>query len=229
MNRIIIVTLTSLLLLFGWLAFVSPAASSDTPSPVSNVIQQTTDCIVQPHGILGSVVCAGQTVQQIPLPVVTIIPSPARTTLPVRTVTVTPVPVTKTIYQELAPPTVFLTPPPKTVFVQRNISGPEVVVTKTASALPLPQSTATVTVTAHPARQTPPERGRIGGGGIRIPFTEHANPAVKVGLGALAAVVIVGLILIGLYLGYTIGWKDKERKDTNFMRAVLEQSTLRKR
>lgn len=51
---------------------------------------------------------------------------------------------------------------------------------------------------------------------------------VEAGLGTLALLALMALILVGMYAGYYLGYKDKEQKDTDFMRALLDAAALRR-
>jgi hypothetical protein len=51
---------------------------------------------------------------------------------------------------------------------------------------------------------------------------------VEAGIGLLTLLALIGLILLGMYAGYILGYKDKERKDTDFMRALLDSVKTRK-
>jgi hypothetical protein len=53
------------------------------------------------------------------------------------------------------------------------------------------------------------------------PFDNHIT-AAEIGLGIGFIFTLMGLFLVGMYAGYVMGYKDKERKDTHFMRSLLE-------
>jgi hypothetical protein len=86
-------------------------------------------------------------------------------------------------------------------------------VTATASSV----TTVTATTRQDPA---PSDTVDPGSG----PFDAIPPPVVKagVGLGIVAALAV--LILIGMYAGYYIGYKDSEKAEANFFRALLNPS-----
>ncbi len=83
-----------------------------------------------------------------------------------------------------------------------------------------------VTETAKPDQDDPlpPDSGGNG-----VDFGDDDITVVEIGVVSLSAIVALGLGLLLLYIGYVIGYKDKERKDTNFMRSLLDASRLRRR
>lgn len=114
-----------------------------------------------------------------------------------------------------APSTVYVTPSPK-VFISR-IPGAVQTVTLTPSTV---IATATATVTASPTvehrvdNQTTPQ----------VLFDPPPITAKKaVGYSVLALLVLCGLIILGLWLGYLLGWKDKAREEKKFLSALRDQ------
>jgi hypothetical protein len=47
------------------------------------------------------------------------------------------------------------------------------------------------------------------------------------GIGFIFA--LMGLFLVGMYAGYVIGYKDHEKRDTHFMRSLLDSIKVRGR
>lgn len=143
---------------------------------------------------------------------------------PVITVTVPPVPI------EVPGPTVTVTAVPPPVTVTTTVPGPgqTVTVTEPAAQGPTPDSVpgpSTETVTVSPAGQDPVEGGTIVDNTPRRPpidFGDGTTTIVEAGIGVLTLLALVGLLLLTMYSGYIVGYKDHERKDTNFMRALLD-------
>ena len=101
------------------------------------------------------------------------------------------------------------------------------------------RSTETVTVEAvstsvvtQTVGQEPTQRDRIAPDNEDKPdpidFGDGETTIVEAGLGALSLFGLVALLLLALYGGYVLGWKDKESKDTDFIGALLDQSKLRR-
>lgn len=135
---------------------------------------------------------------------------------PTKTVTVRPQPVTVTATATQTN-TVALPQETKTVAVP----GP----TRTVTPQPQPNETVTVTSSPSPTRQAGSEDGTIeadSGLDFSIDFGDGEVSTGEVVLGTLATFLLMGLILLALYAGYVLGWKDKERKEVEFMRAVLD-------
>lgn len=91
--------------------------------------------------------------------------------------------------------------------------------------------TETTTITASPTGQAVPEDGSVtpdAEEGPAIDFGDGDTTIEEVGLGLLSIIALVGLLLLALYGGYVLGWKDKEKRDTDFMGALLDQAKLRR-
>jgi len=115
--------------------------------------------------------------------------------------------------------------PTKTIYTQAEAPAPQVV-TRTVE-VPGPTETTTVTAsptpTASPTGQPTPESDTMEPDtGPAIDFGDGDTTPAEVGIGILTLLALVGLILLALYAGYILGYKDKERTDTNFMRALLD-------
>lgn len=164
------------------------------------------------NGSLGSVDIPPIT---IPGPTITLppIPGPTKTVTkpakPAKTKTVTaPAKPAKTVRVTVTQPP----PPAKTVTATRIIREPAAVVTRQVIIK---------RDTIEPAPKTvSPPAVRLGDG--EVTFVE-----TTLTLAALLGLMSLGLL--AMYVGYILGYKDKERKDTNFMRAVLEAAAIKRR
>lgn len=156
-----------------------------------------------------------------PTKTVTVRPAPVRVT---ETVRPAPVRVTETVRAPSERETVFVAGEPRRVFV----AGP----TRTVTAQPEPAKT--VTETATPTRQEPKKDATMSSGDSQdffspeIDFGDDRVTAGEVGISLLSLLLLMALALLALYTGYVLGYKDKERKDTHFMRALLEAASLRR-
>lgn len=85
---------------------------------------------------------------------------------------------------------------------------------------------ATVTVTK--AGQTPKPDGTIEmpppkeKGDFTIPEVQLSTPQA-VGLTTAAVLLIVLFLLLGMYAGYYLGYKDSDKAEAKFIRAVLRK------
>lgn len=50
-----------------------------------------------------------------------------------------------------------------------------------------------------------------------------------VGIGTLALLGLVGLMLLGMFFGYGLGWKDRDRKEKQFLASLSDSILYRKR
>lgn len=91
--------------------------------------------------------------------------------------------------------------------------------------------TVVVTETATTG-QTPRPDGKVKADDEKKPdpidFTDGETTIVEAGIGVLSLIGLMVLLLLALYGGYVLGWKDKESKDTDFIGALLDQSKLRR-
>lgn len=152
----------------------------------------------------------------IPGPTVTVRPPPPPAP-PRATVTVTerprvvPQPPRETITVTPAPRTVTITPEP------RIVPGP----TETVTETPAPD-------TPDRTRQPDTNRGTINED-EPIPDADHAltfpqwsvSAPEAVGLGTLSILLLMLLILVGMWLGYYMGYKDSDKADAKFLRSLL--------
>lgn len=185
-----------------------------------------TGCIINVAGIK---ICGELLGQPLPEIVeVTVTAPPIRIPGPTQTVTVRPPRATVR-----APgPTVRIPGPTQTVTVVPEVPQP--------TGQPAPTRTVTETVTPTP---TPPPAPRQEADQTDIvrpepsedgffrfdfdPFDDEVTAGeVTVGLGAILG--LLGLILLALVAGYILGYKDKEKKETDFMRALLERAKTRR-
>lgn len=124
------------------------------------------------------------------------VPGPTRTEFirrPQRTVTASP--------STILLPVKTVTQPPVTETI--SVPGPTQTVTRQAKT---PRGTI--------IRKEPPEP-------FGIPMTDTIIQ--RVGLGLLALTLLAGLILLGLWMGYAIGYKDRERSEAQFLQALRQQ------
>lgn len=217
----------AVVLSFGW--------TTSTPEPA---VAQGQGCILDISGTIGLVICGGEIIDRLPLPTITI-KGPTITLPPLPPVTIRPPRVTETV--TVPGPTTVVTQAPggtETVYVVETVVGPTsnvtVSTTETTTARPSDGPTQTVTeqtettVTASPTRQPEPDDGKVEPEPPAVDLGDGKTTIVEAGLGVLSLLALVGLILLGLYAGYVLGYKDRENKDTKFMRALLEQASLRR-
>lgn len=174
------------------------------------------------------------TLPPLPGPTVTISPRPQPTiTIPGPTATIT----------KILPPIIefertIIPGPTRTVFVPgptRTVTGP--VVTETATPFPLPAKTVTATATetiterAVPTRQPPPRRDTMDDDRFfrfDIDLGDRSLSAGELGIGLLTLLALVAVVLMAMYGGYVLGYKDQEQQDTDFIRALLDRSKPRR-
>lgn len=146
-------------------------------------------------------------------------------TLPVVTVTLPPIkipgPPGPTVIRTLTIPgptnTVRVPGPTSTVTVTE---APTVTSTRTVTAPPVTE-TVTATVFQTP-RQQPVDSGTLDPETEYIPIGVPKLSAIEqVGLGFLAVLLISGLIIIGMWSGYYLGFKESDAKETGFLKALL--------
>lgn len=158
--------------------------------------------------------------ETIPLPVVPGDPVTIKVPLPQETVTVrNPVP----------GPTQTVTEPgtnngPTATVTIRDPAQPGETVTVRPNGGPVPTVTETTTVTPDP-RQDGTEDATIDSApeedaAVTLPEI-NLSPPEAVGLGTLALLLIAGLILLGMYAGYYLGYKDSEKREAKFIRSIL--------
>lgn len=131
-------------------------------------------------------------------------------------------------------PTVRVPGPTQTVTVNvpqatQTVKVPGPTVTKTAQPTVGPTVSATETITVSPSGQGPSEDDTLGPRDpvVRLPDIRTVPQAI--GLGLLAILVFIALGTLLLMGGYTLGFKDKERKEKAFLGALLDQTTGRRR
>lgn len=176
-------------------------------------------CILNVSGTIGIVVCAGEPVANLPLPTVTV-RGPEVTDIvkvPGPTVTVRPPQATVTR-------TAFVQEPRETIY----FPGPTTTATKTVET-PVPTTmTDQITVT-ETTGQNPVRDGTVSqedGDTFEFPSLS-LSPTEAVGIGLLSLLALVGLILLAMYGGYILGYKDSEQEDSNFMRALRDSMLVR--
>lgn len=168
----------------------------------------------------------------LPLPTVTL-------TLPVQTVTLSPrivrVPKivdgpTETIHLPRRTVTETVRPQPEagpteTVYVYVGDTR-TVTVTPTPGTARVPGPTVTRTIERPPvlSRQQPLEHGTVGKELFDLPPVSTPG---AVGIGFVTLLALAGVILLAMYGGYILGYKESEREDTNFMRALRDSMLTR--
>jgi hypothetical protein len=199
-------------------AVVSNAEPSEAADVVSCTNVRISTSQVRVVCTAAGIIVLDQTINLPPGPTVTLPPLPGATITvhvpgPVETATVrVPVPgptQSVTATQTLSGPTSTVT-----------VSGP----TKSVTA----NSTQTATVTASESS------GQVGNGGatmdptpvvndpvISIPNIETPAQAAVVGLGLLA--LLTAIVLLGLYAGYVLGYKDADKENAGFMKAMISK------
>lgn len=208
LSVLVVVTMLVVCLFAGLDANKTQAQASEPP----------VTCTVQVSNVI--CVAAGVTIlnQHLTLPTVTV-PGPTVTIPPIRTTQTVTVP----------GPTQTVTAPGAV----QTITEPGSVVTETVkptngpSALPTATQTVTAggltsvtTVTATPGQDDAddgtldPDSGPL----AAIPPT-----VVKAGVGVGIIALLAALILLGMYGGYYIGYKDSDKADANFFRALLNK------
>lgn len=145
-------------------------------------------------------------VEDVPLPTVTLPPLP---------------PVTKLVRAPRATTTATVTLPgrsktitaaPSTIFISKTVRGPVRL---------RDGQTVFITTTLTPDLTQPTKTVTVHGGGK--PHTVTVTHKVAVGLGFIAILALVGLILLGLWLGYILGYKDSDRTERRFLEALRDQ------
>lgn len=188
------------------------------PSPVhAQQVSAEKGCIIN---IAGITIC-GELLEPLPtvfVPGPTVTLPPITVPGPVATVTIRPPTQTETV----------IVPGPETTV---TVPGPESTVTVTPRAEPTPDAVPTETVTITPRQTLSPsdtleEDDDSGFFEPEVDFGDGETTIGEVGIGTLTLLALVGLLLLTLYGGYILGYKDKERKETNFMRALLDQSKI---
>lgn len=196
-------------------------------APASAAVDE--GCIIDIQGPIGVLICGGEVVDRLPLPTVTVrgptitlppvtVPGP---TVRVPGPTVTAPGETRTV--EVPGGTETVTLPGETVTVQ--------VPNGTQTVTPEPRTIGPVAPSESPTtRQDPSPDGTIvpDKKTDSVDLGDGKTTKTEVGLGILGILVLIGLALLAMWAGYTLGYKDKERKDTNFLRALLEQTKMSK-
>jgi len=95
------------------------------------------------------------------------------------------------------------------------------VATKTPEAIP----TVTETQTLPPPDTMSPQVGQIDKPDDDDVFFDPpaVSPAEAVGYSILFLLAVCGLILLGLWMGYIMGWKDKESREMKFLDTLRDQ------
>ena len=207
-------------------------AAATTPTPTCSVVGKVTGGVVhfECTDADGNVIPSGQVT--IP-PVIKIEPGPTKTIKPKPVIKTKHITHTKTKYVTREKK-IFVPGPTKTVpGPTRIVPGPKVFVPGPTSTKTVVQTGPTVRVTETVTRQIRPQPSTMDDGhGFFEPdldlFDNHMT-AADAGVGLLTILGLIGLAMAAMYAGYVIGYKDSERADTDFMRALSEQIALRRR
>jgi hypothetical protein len=198
----------------AFLAFILTLVLVLTPSSA----QADEGCVLTVAGIK---VCGTVLGQPLPAAVtVTVKPDPIIIAGPTSTVTVRPPAQTVTV------------PGPGGSTVTQTVRPAPQTITASPNAGPPSTVTNTSTVSSTETRQNPHRTDTIEPGGtVEIPsidFNDGHLTTPEASIGFLTLLALVGLLLLAMYAGYVLGYKDKERKDTDFMRALLDSVKIRK-
>jgi hypothetical protein len=121
--------------------------------------------------------------------------------------------------------TVTITKPaqPGPTTTLRPNGQPVPMVTKTTTETQTTTVTATPSATATTGGTIDPRTDKDDGV-IQIPETTLDAPEA-VGIGTLAVFLMALLILLGMYAGYYMGYKDSEKAEADFFRSLLRKNT----
>jgi formin 2 len=100
-------------------------------------------------------------------------------------------------------------------------------VTAQPSSLPSPS-----TITVSPSGQPGTTGGTVvptpdQGNSITTIYRNIPGPLKTVGISTLALLLLVGLLLLGMWLGYILGYKDSDRANARFMQALRDKMLIR--
>lgn len=157
-------------------------------------------------------------VREVVRTVVKRIPQPRETRTVTRTVRPAPRVITKTVRVAVPGPTRTVAVPGPTVFrtAQVAVPGPTETITETVRPSPRQDATKRATMDADRGFYSPD-----------VDLGDDEVTAAEAGIGLLTLLALVGLILIAMYAGYTLGYKESEREDTHFMRALRDTMVTR--
>jgi hypothetical protein len=119
--------------------------------------------------------------------------------------------------------------PTQSVTVTVPVAGPTTTATATVKTTKTAHATSTITATATTTKSTGQDDN---GSGTMNP--EPSDPVVSIpnintpaqaaAVGGIILLILSGLALLALYVGYTLGYKDSDKANANFMRALLGRS-----
>lgn len=146
------------------------------------------------------------------------VPVPGPTSTVTKTVTITVPGDTKTIKSTA---TATTTSRPETV-TQTQTQGPGSPRTETVTVSPSGQPSTPDAIVV-----SPPDKG--GDNPVEeLPiFNGIDTPGEVVGISTLTLLLLVGLLLLGSWLGYYFGYKDADRENANFMKALSDKALIR--
>lgn len=221
------------LLLVVFLLLPATAYAAEEPAIASCEIVNISGPIayIQCVDALGNIIPAGQVdLPEVIKQVDVLVPGPTVTLppLPPATVTLPPAPI---VTQFIPGPTETVTdtvrvPGPTATTTVSEPSGTETIylqsptetVTKTPEAIPAPTVTETVTNTV--TKEVEVDKPQPDG--VLFDPPPLTVPGA-VGYSVLALLLMCGLILLGLWLGYILGYKDSEREERKFLEALRDQ------
>lgn len=205
------------------------ATSGTTPAHA-----ESQNCVLDVQGAVALVVCGGEQIGQVPIPRVTVSVPPV--TLPPITlppVTLPPIKLPQvTEFVTIRPPQITVRDPALTQTVTETatetVIQPGETITRTQTVQPTP--TETITEQSSPA----PDRSRQDGGSddtlpedeSDIDFTDDDITAEEVGIGLITLSGLIGLILLAMYGGYAIGYKDADKENATFMDSLLSRAKV---
>lgn len=175
-------------------------------------------CTITVSGTIATVNCAGVTVGTVKLPTVEVTSPP----LP---------PVTNIVKVPVPGPTIRVPGPTQTVTVAGGtqiVPGPTKTVTVNPQPTSLPSPTGSPTETT--TGQTTPDHAMIGPATPLSPkpriidFGDGKTTVVEAGIGVVATILLIGLLLGMYYAGYTFGFREADSKNAGFIRDVLDES-----
>lgn len=186
------------------------------------------ECFIDVQGTVGVTICGGEAVGSVPLPTVRV------TETVVKRITDE-----KTEIIRVPGPTETIRVPGPTSTATVNVPGgpgPTETVTRTESVTASPSASSGPTQTVTETIRTGGGQGGTGRAtmdpdrgfySLDVDFGDDTITAAEAGIGLLTLLALVGLILIAMYAGYTLGYKESEREDTHFMRALRDTMVTR--
>lgn len=246
MKRIISVLVVVVMLICCGFS-ISANAADPEPNPQAASAAPLVDCQV----VVGNntrVVCsaAGLVVlnTEVNLPTVTLPPLVVRTTAPgtvttrtvevpgnTRTVTRTAQPEPQgivTVTRTASPEPRITSAPTATRTINPTVTATSTATATATSTVTAPGQTETSYVTVAPAPTQVAEPGTDRNTFIPLPFPED-NPVLKAVVGTGYILAFLALLILTMWLGYYLGYKNSDRENSNFLKLISDQMLLRKR